>query len=49
MSERALVAFEIAPGQGAPVVELLAGAGCVETEVVKDLSGRDRVVIARMA
>jgi release factor glutamine methyltransferase len=49
MSERALVAFEIAPGQAASVRELLAGAGASETETVKDLAGRDRVVTARMA
>ena len=49
LSEGALVAFEIAPGQADAAIELLAGAGALESEVVEDLSGRDRVVIARMA
>lgn len=48
LSEGALAAFEIAPGQAHEVERLLARAGAAGTEVVKDLSGRDRVIIARM-
>lgn len=49
MSGGALLALEIAPDQGEAVSRLLARAGGVEIEVIKDLSSRDRVVIARMA
>lgn len=49
LREGALVALEIAPGQAREVEGLLAGTGAAGTEVVKDLSGRDRVIIARMA
>ncbi len=49
LREGALVAFEIAPDQSAAVGRLLAGAGAAGIEVVRDLSGRDRVITARMA
>jgi release factor glutamine methyltransferase len=49
LSRGALAAFEIAPDQGAGVGRLLTGAGAGEVGVVKDLSGRDRVITARMA
>ncbi len=45
----ALAAFETAPDQAGAVTRLLREAGALETEVVRDLSGRDRVTIARMA
>ena len=45
----ALVALEIAPDQGEAVGRLLTGAGASGVEVAKDLSGRDRVITARMA
>ena len=45
----ALAAFEMAPDQGETVMLLLRRAGADEVEIVKDLSGRDRVIIARMA
>jgi release factor glutamine methyltransferase len=49
MSKGALVAFEIAPGQSGAARRLLEVAGALEIDVIKDLSSRDRVLIARMA
>jgi len=49
LARGALAAFEIAPDQGESVGRLLTGAGAGEVGVVKDLSGRDRVITARMA
>jgi len=42
---RGTCAFEIGDTQGAAVSAMLRGAGFATTEVVKDYSGRDRVVI----
>lgn len=44
-----LVAFEIGFDQAEAVSGLLAAAGFVEGEVIRDLAGRDRVVTARRA
>ncbi len=49
LSRGALVALEVAPDQGEAVGRLLEGAGAAAVGVVKDLSGRDRVITARMA
>jgi release factor glutamine methyltransferase len=49
LASGALVAFEIAPGQAEAVSRLLRVAGAAGIEVVRDLSDRDRVIIARMA
>ena len=48
LSRGALVALEMAPGQGEAVGRLLTGAGAGAVRVIKDLSGRDRVITARM-
>jgi release factor glutamine methyltransferase len=44
-----LVMFEIGDAQGAAVSALLDGAGFASSEVIPDLSGRDRVVAATMS
>ncbi len=41
--------LELAPHQAAPMVEHARAAGFVEVEVVADLAGRDRVLVARRA
>jgi release factor glutamine methyltransferase len=48
LSGGALVALEMAPDQGEAIGRLLAGAGAVRVDVIRDLSGRDRVITARM-
>jgi methylase of polypeptide subunit release factors len=39
--------LEIGAGQGARVIDLLAGAGLADVEVRADLAGHDRVAVAR--
>jgi methylase of polypeptide subunit release factors len=43
----AAVGLEIGIDQGEPVAELLAAAGYGQTEVRRDLAGRERIVVAR--
>ena len=40
------IVLEIGPTQGAAVVALLVARGFVAPQVLKDLDGRDRVVLA---
>lgn len=40
-----LLALEIAPGQAAEVAGLLGGAGYASVEILRDLAGRERVVV----
>ncbi|MGC1487164.1 MAG: peptide chain release factor N(5)-glutamine methyltransferase, partial [Albidovulum sp.] len=40
------VVVEIGAGQGAEVIAIFAQAGFLETGIVQDLDGRDRVVTA---
>ena len=42
-----LLALEIAPEQAASVAALVAGAGYAHVEVLRDLAGRERVVVGR--
>jgi release factor glutamine methyltransferase len=43
------VVFEIAPQQAGPVAAMARAAGFAEVEVRRDLSGRDRALVARGA
>jgi len=45
LRKRSIVAFEIGAAQGEAVSEHFRGAGLGGVEVVKDLAGRDRVVL----
>ena len=47
LARRASLVVEIAPHQAGDVCELAIGAGFVDVEVHPDLSGRDRVLVAR--
>jgi release factor glutamine methyltransferase len=40
-----LLALEIAPGQAAEVAALVGGAGYAEVNILRDLAGRERVVV----
>ncbi len=42
------ILVEIGPAQGKSVAALFQAAGLVETRIIPDLDGRDRVVVARM-
>jgi release factor glutamine methyltransferase len=42
-----LLALEIAPGQAAEVAALVGGAGYPGVEILRDLAGRERVVVGR--
>ena len=40
--------LEIGSSQGATVSDIFVGAGFAEVEVARDLSGHDRMVVARL-
>jgi release factor glutamine methyltransferase len=42
-----LLALEIAPKQAASVAALVTGAGYARVDVLRDLAGRERVVVGR--
>ena len=48
LEDGGIIAFEIGYDQAAAVKELLVKKGFEQIEVIKDLAGKDRVVIGRL-
>ncbi len=48
LNAQGTIIFEIGYDQGEAVSELLTNAGYIDVKVIKDLTGRDRVVIGRL-
>jgi release factor glutamine methyltransferase len=49
LTENGKILFEIGHDQGSAVSELLTAAGFYNVRVIKDLAGKDRVVIGELS